>query len=195
MIILRHLAGAALVIGLLGSAACAREPAPLTATQRQAIASEIERTVRDAYDLSRPGVEQRMLSLYPDTGSIVSASAGQVVTSRDTLADNIRYFWEHVGVNMQHPKWIWDRMIVDVMAPNAAVMTATYHIPHINPHGQPHVIGGAWTAAFERRGGRWVIVQEHLSDLPTAIAMSMADTAVQGMAGMQMDSTARRQQP
>jgi hypothetical protein len=31
----------------------------------------------------------------------------------------------------------------------------------------PHVIGGAWTAVFANRGGRWVIVQEHLSDAPT----------------------------
>jgi hypothetical protein len=30
----------------------------------------------------------------------------------------------------------------------------------------PHVIGGAWTAVFQRRGRRWVIVQEHLSDAP-----------------------------
>ena len=27
-------------------------------------------------------------------------------------------------------------------------------------------IGGAWTAAFERRDGKWLIVQEHLSDAP-----------------------------
>jgi hypothetical protein len=30
----------------------------------------------------------------------------------------------------------------------------------------PHVIGGAWTAVFEKRGGRWYVIQEHLSDLP-----------------------------
>jgi hypothetical protein len=30
-----------------------------------------------------------------------------------------------------------------------------------------HVIGGAWTAVFQKRGGRWVIIQEHLSDVPS----------------------------
>jgi hypothetical protein len=30
--------------------------------------------------------------------------------------------------------------------------------------GMSHVIGGAWTAVFQKRGGRWVIIQEHLSD-------------------------------
>jgi hypothetical protein len=28
-----------------------------------------------------------------------------------------------------------------------------------------HVIGGAWTAVFQKRGGQWVIVPEHLSDV------------------------------
>jgi hypothetical protein len=31
-------------------------------------------------------------------------------------------------------------------------------------HNMPHVIGGAWTAVFANRGGRWAIVQEHFSD-------------------------------
>jgi len=30
----------------------------------------------------------------------------------------------------------------------------------------PHDLAGAWTALFERRNGKWVIVQEHLSDVP-----------------------------
>lgn len=58
-------------------------------------------------------------------------------------------------------------MYIDVMSPTAAVMTATYRIPHQQPNGMSHVFGGAWTAAFELRNGRWVIVQEQLSDDPT----------------------------
>jgi ketosteroid isomerase-like protein len=57
-------------------------------------------------------------------------------------------------------------MRVDVLSPTSAVMTATYRVPHLTPAGQPHVIGGAWTAAFAKRAGEWVIVHEHLSDSP-----------------------------
>ena len=57
-------------------------------------------------------------------------------------------------------------MLFDVLSPNAAVMTATYHVPHLTPRNQPHTIGGAWTAVFQKRGDRWYIIQEHLSDLP-----------------------------
>jgi ketosteroid isomerase-like protein len=58
-------------------------------------------------------------------------------------------------------------MHVDVLAQDAAVVTATYRVPHLTPRGMPHVIAGAWTAVFQRRAGRWVIVQEHLSDVPS----------------------------
>ncbi|MEP6509685.1 MAG: hypothetical protein ABJC63_15770, partial [Gemmatimonadales bacterium] len=57
--------------------------------------------------------------------------------------------------------------------------------PHINPRGMPHVIGGAWTALFVNRGGHWVVIQEHLSDVP-ATAMQMPTDS--SMPGMQMPS-------
>lgn len=146
----------------------------MSAGERQAIADSISRQVKSAYDLSKPNVEQRLLSLYPPSGRVVSAASGQVLTSRDSLAMGIKAFWENVGVNMRDPKWVWDLMVVDVMAPNAAVMTAKYHIPHLTPRNQPHTLGGAWTAAFEKRDGRWYIIQEHLSDLPSIPDSTMA---------------------
>lgn len=145
----------------------------MSAGERQAIADSISRQVKAAYDLSKPNVEQRLLSLYPPSGRVVSAASGQVLTSRDSLAMGIKAFWDNVGVNMREPKWIWDEMVIDVLAPNAAVMTAKYHIPHLTPRNQPHTLGGAWTAVFEKRDGRWYIIQEHLSDLP-----SMPDSAM-----------------
>jgi hypothetical protein len=150
----------------LTTAACASST--LSPEDRRTIADSLARQVKAAYDLSKPDVAQRMLSLYPPAGPIVSASAGRMTTSRDTLAMGIKAFWDNVGVNMRQPQWVWDKMVVDVLAPNAAVMTATYHIPHLTAQNKPHVIAGAWTAAFEKRGSRWYVVQEHLSDVPTA---------------------------
>jgi len=169
--------GAAIVCSAMALVGCG-SGATMSAAERQAIADSITRQVKAAYDLSKPNVEQRLLSLYPPSGRIVSAAAGQLLTSRDSLAMGIKAFWENVGVNMREPKWVWDQMIIDVLAPNAAVMTARYHIPHLTPRNQPHTLGGAWTAVFEKRDGRWYIIQEHLSDLPSmpdsAMAMPMA---------------------
>ncbi len=156
-----------LAAACLSAAITACDSSTLSSGDRRAIADSLARQVRAAYDLSKPDVAQRMLSLYPPAGPIVSASAGRMITSRDTLAMGIKAFWDNVGVNMRQPQWIWDEMVVDVLAPNAAVMTATYHVPHLTPRNEPHVIAGAWTAAFEKRGSRWYVVQEHLSDVPT----------------------------
>jgi len=158
---------AAIVGGAVTLAVGCGTTATMSGGERQAIADSISRQVKSAYDLSKPNVEERLLSLYPPSGRVVSAASGQVLTSRDSLAMGIKAFWENVGVNMRDPKWVWDLMVVDVLAPNAAVMTAKYHIPHLTPRNQPHTLGGAWTAVFEKRDGRWYIIQEHLSDLPS----------------------------
>jgi len=154
--------------GLAAEVACTRpaETASLSPAQRTAIADTIRARMRAACDLSAPNVVARLMSLYPDTGRVISATGGWITTTRAELEQNIRTFWESTGQNMRQPRWVWDTMAVDVLGPNAAVLTATYRIPHLTPRGMPHVVGGAWTAVFERRGSRWVIVQEHLSDAP-----------------------------
>jgi ketosteroid isomerase-like protein len=161
----------ALALSVLVS--CAPAPgSPVSAAQRTAIADTLRGLIVDAYDLSRPGdAVGRLMSLYPTSGMVISASGGQVTTSRDSLEAGIRAFWDNVGRNMRDPKWSWGPMHVEVLAPDAAVVTTTYRVPHLTPRGEPHVIAGAWTAVFQRRGGRWVIVQEHLSDVPASPAM------------------------
>lgn len=155
---------AALTIAL---AACAPRPTPaarLGAAERAAIADTVRARLVAACDLSGGDVVARLMSLYPDTGAVISASAGHVTTTRAELRRSIQQFWTNIGQNMRQPRWVWDSMHVDVLAPDAAVVTATYRIPHLTPRGMPHVVGGAWTAVFQRRGGKWVIIQEHLSD-------------------------------
>jgi hypothetical protein len=169
-IIMRRLlnSGTLIAVALLGACRGA-EP---SAAEKKAIAAEIEAEVRSAYDLKKPDVEKSLETLYADTGRIVSASSGTIIASRDTLFAGIHAFWKYVGSNMRDPKWMWDRILIDVLSRDAAVMTATYHVPHLTPTNMPHVIGGAWTAVFRKENGRWVIVQEHLSDLPPAMADS-----------------------
>jgi hypothetical protein len=168
---------------LCGAGACASSR-PVDSTTRKAVTAEIESTIKAATDLSTPGVPDRMMSLYSRTGHVVSASGGRVITSRDSLAAGINWFWNNVGVNMRNPQWIWGQMDVDVLSPDAAVLTATYTIPHLNPHNHLHIIGGAWTAVFQKQGGRWVIIQEHLSDAPAiggdSMPMPMPTTADTG---------------
>lgn len=139
----------------------------LSPAARSAIADSLKTLVVSAYDLSKPDPVASLMSLYPDD-SVVSASAGTVVRTRAQLEQQVKTFWNYVGVNMQKPRWEWTSMNIDVLSRDAAAMTSTYRIPHMTPQGTPHLLGGAWTAVFARRGGRWVIVQEHLSDAPSS---------------------------
>ena len=162
-------------VGLITSLACRpTDTTKLSVTQRAAIADTLRALLVHAYDLAQPGDPvTRLMSLYPAAGVVVSASGGQVSTSRDTLQAGIRAFWDNVGRNMRDPKWTWGIMHVDVLASDAAVITTTYRVPHLTPRGEPHVIAGAWTAVFQKRDGRWVIVQEHLSDAPSPVMAQM----------------------
>lgn len=135
--------------------------------ERAAIADSLKHLVTAAYDLSKPDLVARLMSLYPSEGPVISANTGHADTTRAALESQIQTFWRYVGSNMRNPRWEWTSMHIDVLSRDAAVMTATYRIPHLNPHDMPHVISGAWTAVFANRGGRWVIVQEHLSDAPS----------------------------
>ena len=155
-------------VALAGSLACSpRTASDMSAGEKKAIADSLKQLVVSAYDLSKPDPVKSLMSLYPTDGRVISASGGVMTTTRPELERGIKAFWTFVGRNMKQPRWEWTSMNVDVLAPDAAVMTSTYRVPHLTPTGMNHVIGGAWTAVFQKRGGRWVIVQEHLSDAPS----------------------------
>jgi hypothetical protein len=142
-----------------------KSAADMSAAEKSAVADSLKKLVVAAYDLSKPDPVGSLMSLYPTDGRVISASGGVVTTTRPQLEQGIKAFWTYVGQNMRNPKWEWTSMNVDVLAPDAAVMTSTYRVPHLTPTGMSHVIGGAWTAVFQKRQGRWVIIQEHLSDV------------------------------
>jgi ketosteroid isomerase-like protein len=134
------------------------------AARDRAIGDTLRSIVVNAYSLADSNVVARFMSLYPATGRVVSASGGRIAVGRDTIRLGIERFYDRVARNMRNPVWEWGPMYVDVLSSDAAVLSAEYRVPHRTPEGEPHTIAGAWTAIFARRGGRWTVVQEHLSD-------------------------------
>jgi SnoaL-like domain len=151
------------------------KPRQMSAGEKQAVADTIRNLVVRTYDLSKPNAVERLMSLYPESGPVYSTASGHITTTRGELEQQIETFWKYVGSNMRNPKWEWTAMHIDVLAPDAAVVTGSYRIPHLTPMNMSHVIAGAWTAVFVNRGGRWVVIQEHLSDVPV-IADSVSQT-------------------
>jgi hypothetical protein len=185
----RRLRTARLRLALLAAAAplaAACTPAPgadaaSTEAARRALADTLLRGIAAAYDPARPDVVARSMALYVDSGPVVSAAAGRITADRAALERDVRRFWESVGRNMREPRWEWGERHLERLGPDAAALTASYRVPHRTPAGVPHVIGGVWTAVFVRRGGRWAIVQEHLSDAPQVLGAPAA-AAVDGAA-------------
>jgi ketosteroid isomerase-like protein len=149
-------------------AACSPDNEPRAQSPRSdpALTDTLRQLIEAAYDFSRSDVVEGMTSLYPDSGRVISASDGYVMTSADSVRQGISRFWQNVGSNMREPRWEWGDVYVDRLADDAAVLTATWSIPHIAPTNRPHTISGAWTAVFRRTGPEWKIIQEHLSIPP-----------------------------
>jgi ketosteroid isomerase-like protein len=159
---------------VISACSAAGRSADLSESHRKAIADTLRTLMVTAYDLSdSTKVVERLMSLYPSSGRVVSATAGRVTTERDSLASAVAAFWTNVGQYMRGPKWEWGAMEIDVLSADAAAVTATYTIPHHTPDGAPHVLGGVWTSVWARRDGSWRIVQEHLSDMPRPLAEAL----------------------
>jgi ketosteroid isomerase-like protein len=163
----------AAVAALSALTACT-DPVRVSPADRRAIADTLSALVTNAYDFSKPEPAARLLSLYPDSGRVISAVAGRVTTTRDTLAGEIAGFWQRVGRNMQNPRFVLGSTYVDVITRDVAVLTLVYSIPHTTPQGSSHTVSGAWTMLWRRENGRWRIVQEHLSDTPESTAPGLA---------------------
>lgn len=142
----------------------------ISAGERLAIADSLQALLTNTYTFDGSDPVPRFMELYADSGSVVSAASGGFTVSRDSVQKGLSTFWTTAGQYMKQPSWTWGPMKVDVLSRDAAVVTARYTIPHWTPEGRPHVLGGAWTTVWTRRDGRWVIVQEHLSDLPRSVA-------------------------
>src|SRR6202171_2776280 len=128
-----------------------RSGSDMSAADKKAIADSLKHLVSNTYDLSKPDPVNRLMSLYPAEGRVVSASGGVTTTTRPQLQQAIQAFWTYVGQHMRQPRGEWTSMTVDVLAPDAAVMTSTYRIPHLTPMGMNHVIGGGRGGGLQDR--------------------------------------------
>lgn len=167
----------ALIVALvLGCSTGRAEREELSTSERQAIADSIRTLLVDTYTFDGKDPVPRFMRLYPDTGSVVSAASGGFTIARDSVRQALTTFWTTAGQYMRQPSWTWGTMKIDVLSRDAAAVTARYTVPHWTPEGKPHVLGGVWTSVWTRRNGRWVIVQEHLSDLPRPVAEQVEAT-------------------
>src|SRR4051794_35264950 len=79
---------------IIGASACTpRTAADMSSAEKKAIADSLKHLVVATYDLSKPDAVNRLMSLYPTQGRVISASGGVETTTRPELERAIQAFW------------------------------------------------------------------------------------------------------
>jgi hypothetical protein len=147
------------------------EGRPPPGRRRRALADTLGALVSEAYDLARHDAVAAAdgASTRPPTPVVLGGRAGRVTTSRGAAQLQIS---GSGSASPQHarPRFVLGPRHVTVLGPDAAVLTTDlrHRAPHAGgpaAHAARRVDGGGSSGA----GGRWVIVQEHLSRPPAAV--------------------------
>lgn len=125
--------------------------------------AEIVREVRQvAIDHINAPDAPTALSHYASEARV--ASLGFLYPSFDSLSADVHSFYDTIErVNIAS----WDKMHVDVICDEAAVVTATFHWNSTDTSGAVLDLQGAWTAVFTLQEGDWKIRILHESVLPS----------------------------
>jgi uncharacterized protein (TIGR02246 family) len=92
------------------------------------------------------------------------AESGRLYPSRDSVSGTVRTF----VAGIRSLEVGWDQVQVTVLAPDAAVVTGTFHENFVDKAGKTTKLHGAWSGVYQRRDGKWGIVQAHESYVPAS---------------------------
>lgn len=147
---------AVLAAGAALGAACRVAPAPLTDAQRAAIADTIKQQANLFFEYDRKLDAEGLMSLMTTEPDLVWGENGMLYPSRDSLAAVAR------GVlgNAREVDGAWEELHVLVLGPDAAAASGRFHFRLVKQDGSSMTIEQAtWTGVYQRRNGRWVVVQ------------------------------------
>jgi hypothetical protein len=129
----------------------------MTDAQRAAVAD----TVRQQTDAFIAAFNHMDASVFIEQTATIEAFAesGTLYPSADSLARQVRGFV--AGIRSLDVGW--DQLHVTVLAPDAGVVTGTFHENVVDKAGKTTKFHGAWSGVYQRRDGKWRIVQAHES--------------------------------
>jgi len=148
------------IVALLAlAAACQRGAPPLTEAQRTAIADSVRQADDQLFAALNAKDVQRMMSFYVPGDDVISADAGMIYPSRDSLEKSSRAFWS----SLKSVSIARDQQRIAVLAPKAVVVTETWHGTFTDSAGKSMDTKGAYTVVWERRDDGWKILAENNS--------------------------------
>ncbi len=151
-----------MVLSLIVLAAVACQPATkvLTEGQRAAIRDTVEQVMDELVAAGRALDAERVRAGYAEDP--VVALNGVVIDDFDARFEMTKQFF---GA-LRAAEGYYDNLHVEVLAPDAVVVTRNDHLSWTDTSGMTGQWHSAWTGVFRRMDGEWKIVYAHESTLP-----------------------------
>lgn len=138
--------------GLVLTTAPIRGQVP-TVTGSPAIADTVARLFGEVARATSALDVDRLLGYYADGDALTYVAQGRVTRSKTAFRNLV----ETQLRALASADLRWQDVYVDVLTPDVAVATATYHFTAGFPDGGSARTTGSYMCIFERREGRWAI--------------------------------------
>ncbi|MCC4592426.1 SgcJ/EcaC family oxidoreductase [Xanthomonas campestris pv. cannae] len=165
----------ALALGLTTTSTALAAPAMHYDGQPTTPASSAEREIAGLFDrwnaALATGNPQRVADLYARDGVLLPTVSNQVRASRAEIEDYFSHFLAAKPRGAINYRQV--RLLDDDSAVDAGVYTFTLN----NPDGSTRQVQARYTFVYEKRDGRWLIINHHSSAMPEPVAAATASTA------------------
>lgn len=143
---------------MLAASGCAPAPAEFPDAQRAAVADTILAAANDVIAAIGSRDIDRFMALFTTDPDLTYVDNGRIYPSREALAAAAGGFFTRLASAGGH----WEAPKVLPLSPSAGSFTGIFRPEMTDTAGAPlWTDGKIWTFVYQRRGGRWVIVQAH----------------------------------
>ncbi|MFD4502367.1 SgcJ/EcaC family oxidoreductase [Streptomyces sp. NPDC058457] len=109
----------------------------------------------------RTGDPEQVADLYAKDAVLLPTVSNKIRTNHAEIVDYFEHFLQNKPVGEKK------RTIVNVLDPNSAIDTGVYEFTLTDPKtGAQRVVEARYTYEYEKRGGKWLIVNHHSSAMP-----------------------------
>ncbi|MEU6194330.1 SgcJ/EcaC family oxidoreductase [Streptomyces sp. NPDC047061] len=109
----------------------------------------------------RTGDPEKVAGLYAKDAVLLPTVSNKIRTNHAEIVDYFEHFLQNKPVGEKK------RTIVNVLDANSAIDTGVYQFTLTDPAtGAQRVVEARYTYEYEKRGGKWLIVNHHSSAMP-----------------------------
>ena len=142
----------------LSASATRGQAQELSAGQKAAIADTIRAQANRLIDAIASKKIDRFMELFATEPDLTYVDNGRIYPTREALAAAAGGFFKRIG----SAGGTWESPRILPLSPNSGAFTGIFRPQMVDTAGKPlWTDGKIWTFVYQRRAGKWVIVQAH----------------------------------